>query len=165
MSRPEMTTSRFWTATAERAVKTAAQVAAALIGTGAVGITTLDWAQIGSVAATAAVVSVLTSLASDRVGIPGPSLVGEAITVRPEIQPIVEVEVPATQADTVALLPPEAVTAPLAGDVPDPVYTAAAMALFTQPATPADIPPPDLRATRPPSTADRVPAASEDVLA
>lgn len=99
--RPEMTTGQFWAAALERAVKTAAQVAAALIGTGAVGITELDWAQIGSVAATAAVVSVLTSLASDRVGLPGPSLVGEAVTVRPEIQPIVEVP----QTETVTPLP------------------------------------------------------------
>lgn len=104
MRRPEMTTAQFWASAAERAVKTAAQVAAALIGTGTVGVTELDWAQIGSVAATAAVVSVLTSLASDRIGLPGPSLVGEAVTVRPEIQPIVEVEVPA-QADTVTVLP------------------------------------------------------------
>lgn len=142
--RPEMTTGQFWTATAERAVKTAAQVAAALIGTGAVGITTLDWAQIGSVAATAAVVSILTSLASDRVGRPGPSLVGEAIVVRPEFQPIVTVEAePAAQAETVALLPPEAVTGTIPG--PEPVYAAAAMSLLTHPATPPvtpeDLPP------------------------
>ena len=107
MNRPEMTTSVFWTATLERAIKTAAQVAAALIGTGAVGITSLDWAQIGSVAATAAVVSVLTSLASDRIGpAPGPSLTGEAVKVEvhPEFLPIVEVE-PAVEADTVAPLP------------------------------------------------------------
>jgi hypothetical protein len=85
MKRPEMTTATFWAGTVERAVKTMAQVAAALIGTGAVGITELDWAQIGSVAATAAVVSVLTSLASDRIGpAPGPSLTGEAVTV-PEV--------------------------------------------------------------------------------
>lgn len=107
--RPEMTTGQFWLAALERAVKTAAQVAAALIGTGAVGITTLDWTQIGSVTATAAVVSVLTSLASDRIGpTPGPSLVGEAATVnvQAEILPIVEVD-PFTlaQAETVTPLP------------------------------------------------------------
>lgn len=78
--RPEMTTGRFWAAAGERAVKTAAQAAVALIGTGAVGITALDWQQIGSVSATAAAISVLTSLASDRIGASGPSLVGEATT-------------------------------------------------------------------------------------
>ena len=89
--RPEMTTGAFWLAAAERAVKTAAQVAAALIGTGAVGITELDWAQIGSVAATAAVVSVLTSLASDRLGSqPGPSLVNEHLTPPPLPEPVAE---------------------------------------------------------------------------
>jgi hypothetical protein len=41
-------------------------------------VTSLDWAQIGSVALIAAVVSLLTSLASDRIGDPGPSLVGES---------------------------------------------------------------------------------------
>lgn len=85
-----MTTGRFWASAAERAVKTASQVAVALIGTGAVGVTALDWAQIGSVSATAAVVSVLTSLASDRIGTPGPSLVGEQPTA------------PATSAPTAA---------------------------------------------------------------
>nr|WP_314638641.1 holin [uncultured Olsenella sp.] len=46
-----------------RAVKTAAQTAVALIGTGAVAITSLDWGQIAAVTATAAVLSVLTSVA------------------------------------------------------------------------------------------------------
>jgi conserved domain protein len=46
-----------------RAVKTAAQTAVALIGTNAIGITTVDWAAVASAAALAAVVSVLTSVA------------------------------------------------------------------------------------------------------
>lgn len=46
-----------------RAVKTAAQTAVSLIGTGAVGFTDLDWVQIASVAGVAAVVSLLTSVA------------------------------------------------------------------------------------------------------
>lgn len=46
-----------------RAIKTAAQTAVALIGTGAVGFTDLDWVRILSVAGVAAVVSMLTSLA------------------------------------------------------------------------------------------------------
>lgn len=84
-NRPEMTTSQFWLSTLERAVKTFAQVAAAMLGTNAVGILDVDWQQIGSVAASAAVVSVLTSLASDRIGsTPGPSLVGETVVLPPE---------------------------------------------------------------------------------
>lgn len=60
-----------------RAVKTAAQTAVALIGTGAVGFTDLDWLQIASVSGVAAVVSLLTSVATDlpevRGAQPGPS--------------------------------------------------------------------------------------------
>lgn len=50
-------------AAAIRAVKTAAQTAVALIGTGTVGFTDLDWLQIASVSGVAAVLSILTSIA------------------------------------------------------------------------------------------------------
>lgn len=46
-----------------RALKTFAQSVVTLIGTQAVGITSLDWAQIAAVSATTAVVSVATSIA------------------------------------------------------------------------------------------------------
>lgn len=46
-----------------RAVKTFAQTAVTLIGSGTVGFTDLDWAQIISVSGVAAVVSILTSIA------------------------------------------------------------------------------------------------------
>lgn len=46
-----------------RAIRTFAQTAAALIGTGAVGFTDLDWIRIASVAGVAAVLSILTSVA------------------------------------------------------------------------------------------------------
>ena len=59
-----MTTLAFWRATIERAVKTFAQALLALIGTGAVGVTSLNWPQLLSVSATAALLSVLTSVAS-----------------------------------------------------------------------------------------------------
>lgn len=72
-----MLSKQFWFDVGERAVKTAAQTAVALIGTGVVGFIEVDWMQVASVAGVAAVVSVLTSLASDRVGDPGTaSLVG-----------------------------------------------------------------------------------------
>ena len=51
----------WWRAAGIRAIKTAAQTAVALIGTGAVGFTDLDWARIASVAGVAAVLSLLTS--------------------------------------------------------------------------------------------------------
>ena len=46
-----------------RAIKTMAQTAVALIGTNAVGITSVDWLAVGSAALLAGVVSLLTSIA------------------------------------------------------------------------------------------------------
>ena len=57
-----------------RAVKTAAQTAVALIGTGAVGFTDLDWVRIASVAGVAAVLSLLTSIATDLPEVDGAQL-------------------------------------------------------------------------------------------
>lgn len=64
----DLVTPSFWTQAAERAVKTAAQTAVALIGANAVDILATDWQALASVSAGAAVVSVLTSLASISVG-------------------------------------------------------------------------------------------------
>ena len=85
-----LTDSRFWQATAERAVKTFAQALIALIGTSAMSIIELDWAQMLGVSATAAVVSILTSVASANFGPNyGPSLADETVEPDPII---VEVE-------------------------------------------------------------------------
>lgn len=55
---------RAWASAAlVRAVKTGAQTLATLIGTGQVGITSLDWPQMLAVTATAMVLSLLTSVA------------------------------------------------------------------------------------------------------
>ena len=54
---------RWIVAAAVRAVKTAAQTAVALICTNAVGITEVDWVAVGSAAALAAILSILTSVA------------------------------------------------------------------------------------------------------
>jgi hypothetical protein len=82
--------SRFWVSSAERAIKTLAQTLVALIGTTAVSIIDLDWAQMLGVAATATVLSVLSSIASANFGKnPGPSLADETIEPDPII---VEVE-------------------------------------------------------------------------
>ena len=82
---------QFWLSSIERAFKTFAQSVVALIGTQALGILDVDWVQILSVAALAAVVSVLTSVASAELGKSrGPSLVSETISaaaVKPEPEP------------------------------------------------------------------------------
>lgn len=77
----------FWIAAGERAVKTFAQSLVALFAAG-VTILNIDWRQGLAVAATAAVVSVLTSVASVRLGqFEGPSLAGEAV-----VEPVYEIE-------------------------------------------------------------------------
>ncbi len=62
----------------DRAVRTFAQAAVTLIGTGAVGFTDLDWARIASVAGVAALLSVLTSVVTDLPEVTGAQVgVGE----------------------------------------------------------------------------------------
>lgn len=52
----------YWDYAAERSLKTLAQTAIATIGVGAAGIMDVDWANIASVAALAAIMSLLTSV-------------------------------------------------------------------------------------------------------
>ena len=61
----------FAQAAAIRALKTAAQTAVSLMGTGAVGFTNLDWLQIASVSGVSAVLSLLTSVATGLPEVPG----------------------------------------------------------------------------------------------
>jgi hypothetical protein len=69
----------FWKDTAERAIRTAAQALLALWGTQVTGIMQVDWTQALSVAALAALSSVLMSLIATGVGDKGtPSFVDEA---------------------------------------------------------------------------------------
>ena len=60
---------------AERATKTAAQSALGVLGAGYAGLFDVDWQGVASVAGLAAVVSVLTSVASSGFGSGTPSLV------------------------------------------------------------------------------------------
>lgn len=79
----------FWKASAERAIKTFIQVLLAGIGTDQVGILDLAWETSLSLAASAAVLSLLTSLGSANLGgKAGPSLVGE--TTKPEVIEVVK---------------------------------------------------------------------------
>ena len=73
-----MVTRQFWIQTLERAVKTFAQALAAVLVAGGAGLLSADWRNALSVAGMAALVSVLTSVASVRIGPAGsPSVVGE----------------------------------------------------------------------------------------
>lgn len=74
-----LTSKVFWAASVERAVKTFAQaLVAVFLGDSALSVISVDWTSAGAVAGTAALVSVLTSVASGTVGPEGsPSLVSE----------------------------------------------------------------------------------------
>ena len=61
----------FWKDAAERAIKTFAQVAVSFLVIGTTGVLEVDWQQIASISAVAALASVLTSIASDGVGVKG----------------------------------------------------------------------------------------------
>ncbi|MDK8451005.1 holin [Corynebacterium mastitidis] len=65
-----MRTRSFWIDTAERAVKTLAQALIAVLAVGT-PIYEIAWVEALGIAATAAVISVLTSIASVGVGEPG----------------------------------------------------------------------------------------------
>lgn len=63
-----LTTKLFWADALERSIKTFAQAAVALLTAGAAGLLAVDWVQLLSVSGLAAVVSILTSIASGQVG-------------------------------------------------------------------------------------------------
>ena len=69
-----MFTKPFVIATLERAVKTLAQTAAAILTGNVTGLLDVDWVQLASVSGLAALVSVLTSVASGAATGDGPSL-------------------------------------------------------------------------------------------
>jgi hypothetical protein len=71
--------SYFWKATAERAVKSFAQSLLAILSAGSLRLLDVDWVTCLSTAGMATVLSVLSSIASSRVGTPGdPSTVPTA---------------------------------------------------------------------------------------
>ena len=71
-----MLTGRFWGAAFERCLKTFAQALVAALGAGAVDVLSVPWGAALSVAAGAAVVSLLTSIASAGAANPGPAAFG-----------------------------------------------------------------------------------------
>ncbi|MGN9908629.1 holin [Phytohabitans sp. LJ34] len=71
-----MLTRKFWKQVAERAVKTFAQAAVAVIAGDELGMLAVDWLNVLSVAGLAAIISVFTSLGSGAINEkPTPSLV------------------------------------------------------------------------------------------
>ncbi|MBP3044900.1 holin [Arthrobacter jiangjiafuii] len=68
-----MFTLAFWKATFERGIKTLAQSAAALLVGDGLGLLTVDWVTVGSVAGLAAVISVLTSIGTGAITDGSPS--------------------------------------------------------------------------------------------
>ena len=66
-----ITRKEFWVSALDRAIRTFAQALVGAIGTGAVGILDIDWLAALSIAAMAALLSVLTSIATpDTVAAP-----------------------------------------------------------------------------------------------
>jgi len=55
-------TAKFWEGAGERAIKTFAQAAVAALGSGAVGLFSIDYAGVFSLAGGAALLSILTSI-------------------------------------------------------------------------------------------------------
>jgi threonine dehydrogenase-like Zn-dependent dehydrogenase len=53
----------FWSYAGERAVKTVAQSAIAVLGTGSIGLFAIDWVSLASVSLGAGLLSILTSVA------------------------------------------------------------------------------------------------------
>jgi hypothetical protein len=63
-----MFTTYFWKSTLERALKSFAQALLAILGVNQVGVLDVDWMAALSTAAMAGVLSVLTSMASAKIG-------------------------------------------------------------------------------------------------
>lgn len=72
----------FALAVLERALKTFAQALVAVFAAGSITVLNVDWTQALAVAGTAALLSVLTSIASGGFGNYGPSLTSESVTGR-----------------------------------------------------------------------------------
>lgn len=95
---------KFWESAAERAIKTFAQVFVTFVGSDVIGIYDIDFSTGFSTALGAALLSVLTSLASARMGKnPGPSLTAES--THPETVTI-EIEVPVEKSPAPKKKPP-----------------------------------------------------------
>jgi hypothetical protein len=92
-----LVTGSFWSQTVERAVKTFAQAAVALLTGDGLGLLSVDWQNVASVAGLAALVSVLTSVGSGQISRNGtPNLVQPRAKVAPAAAPASPVTAEAT---------------------------------------------------------------------
>mgnify|MGYP003656018126 FL=1 len=62
----KMFSKEFWSYSGERALKTVAQSALAYLGTGSVGLFTVDWTGLLSISLGAGLLSILTSIVSKK---------------------------------------------------------------------------------------------------
>ena len=77
-------TRAFWTATAERAIKTGAQVTLLALGAEQLNVFNLDWVEVGGLGLGGVLLPVITSVASSAVTTTsGPSLVEAEILAKP----------------------------------------------------------------------------------
>jgi len=56
----------FWSYAGERSIKTVAQAALAFLGSGSIGLFTIDWVSLASVSLGAGLLSILTSVISHK---------------------------------------------------------------------------------------------------
>ena len=81
-------TKTFWRAAIERAIKTLAQTAAALLTASGVGLLDADWVAVASASGMAGLLSLLTSIGSDALTEgDGPSLIDAEVLTRPAHDP------------------------------------------------------------------------------
>lgn len=74
-----LTTGKFWAATAERAVSTAAQSAIGVLTANTTDVATIDWTAGATIVGVATALSVLKAIAAVNVGQPGPSFGAEEL--------------------------------------------------------------------------------------
>ncbi|MEU0133409.1 holin [Streptomyces sp. NPDC006296] len=80
-----LTTSSFWKATGERAVRTFAQAELALLGGDGLGLVDVDWGPALSIGGLAALLAVLTAVVASGSSTDGP---GVTETVAPDLPPV-----------------------------------------------------------------------------
>lgn len=80
-----LTTSAFWTATAERTVRTFAQAELALLGGDGLGLVDVDWGAALSIGGLAALLAVLTAVVASGSSTDGP---GITETVAEDLPPV-----------------------------------------------------------------------------